>query len=169
MYLGLDHRLRCGARDVRLTGASPADATHLVGMARALWAALGWQPPTMIGGLGVAPAARVLGPANGYVVPDGSVYPPHRIAAGPERTSILEASVARDEALVVSSPHALGMPAPTLRVTANGNPLSPLARDAVSAVYACRDCRAGAPVTWRIEIESVAPDRIDAVTIAPPV
>lgn len=169
MYLGLDHRLRCGAHDVRLTGASPADAAHLAGMARPLWTALGWQPTTMIGGLGVASAARVLGPANGYAVPDGSVYPPHRIVAEPERTSVLEASVPRDEALVVSLPYALWMPAPTLRVTANGNPRSPLARDAVSAVYACRDCPAGAPVTWRIEIESVAPDRIDAVTIAPPV
>ena len=45
---------------------------------------------------------------------------------------------------------------------------APLARDAVSAVYACRDCPAGAPVTWRVEIESIDPDRVDVVTLAPP-
>ncbi len=168
MYLGLDHRLRCGARDVRLTGAQPAEATHLVGIALPLWTALGWRPPTRLGGLGVAPAARVLGPERGFAIPDGSVYPPHRIIAGPDVMRTLEASVPRDHALVVSLPYALWMPAPTLRITADGRAAAPLAGDAVSAVYACRDCPAGAPVTWRIEIESVAPDRVDVVTLAPP-
>jgi hypothetical protein len=168
VYLGLDHRLRCGERDVRLTGALPADATHLAGLALPLWAALGWQPPTRLGGLGVAPVASVLGPERGFAIPDGSAYPPHRIAAGPDAKRTLEASVPRDHALVVSLPYALWMPAPTLRVTAGGRLASPLARDAVSAVYACRDCPAGAPVTWRVEIDSVAPDRVDVVTLAPP-
>ena len=168
MYLGLDHRLHCGARDVRLTGALPADATHLVGLALPLWAALDWQPPTRLGGLGVAPVARVLGPDAGFAIPDGSVYPPHRIGAGPDAKRTLEARVPGDQTLVVSLPYALWMPAPTLRVTADGRIASPLARDAVSAVYVCRDCPAGAPVAWRVEIESVAPDRVDVVTVAPP-
>ncbi len=168
MYLGLDHRLHCGARDVRLTGAQPAGATHLVGLALPLWTALGWRPPQVLGGLGIAPAARVLGPESGFAVPDGSVYPPHRIIAGPQQASVLEATVGRDEALVVSQPYALWMPAPTLTVSANGDPVAPLARDAVSAVYVCRACPADTPVTWRVTIDSVAPGRVDVVTLAPP-
>jgi hypothetical protein len=165
MYLGLDHRLHCAARDVRLLGAMPADATHLVGIARPLWTALGAQPRMLLGGIGVAPAARVLGPATGFTAADGSVYPPHRIIAGPERMVAIEARIPADEALVVSQPYALWMPAPRLRVSINGQPASPLARDAVSAVYACRACPAGTLAAWRIEIESVAPDHIDVVTV----
>jgi hypothetical protein len=46
--------------------------------------------------------------------------------------------------------------------------LLPLASDAVSAVYLCRACPAQLPVEWRVGIASVAPERIDVVTIAPP-
>jgi hypothetical protein len=65
-------------------------------------------------------------------------------------------------------PYAPWMPAPTLTVTANGEAIAPLARDAVSAVYRCEQCDAGAPVAWRIALESAAPERIDIVTVAPP-
>jgi hypothetical protein len=168
MYLGLDQRLHCGSRDVRLIGANPAHAAHYAGLAKPLWAALGWRAPLMIGGLGVAPVARVLGPREGYAVPDGSVYPPHQIATGPVRTAEMEASVPGNEALVVSVPYAIWTPAPTLRVRANGVAQSPLARDAISAVYVCRVCDAQSPVTWRIEIDAVAPERVDVITLAPP-
>jgi len=168
VYLGLDHRLRCGPRDIRLIGAMPAGATHLAGLAQPLWTALRWRPQIVIGGLGVSPAARVLGPAAGFAVPDGATYPPHRIPAGPDRTVQIEASIPRHEALVVSLPYATWMPAPIVRVTADGEPQLALARDAVSAVYACRNCGAAAAVTWRIEIESVAPERVDIVTLASP-
>src|SRR5512144_1736988 len=77
MYLGLDRRLHCPARDVRLIGAEPADATHLVGLARPLWSALGWRPAEAIGGIGIAGAARVFHPTSGFPVPDGAAYPPH--------------------------------------------------------------------------------------------
>ena len=68
----------------------------------------------------------------------------------------------------MSQPYALWMPAPALRVSINGQPASPLARDAVSAVYVCRDCASGTPAAWRIEIDSVAPDRVDVVTVVAP-
>jgi hypothetical protein len=168
MYLGLDHRLRCGARDIRVLGATPAGAAHLIAIARPLWTALGAQPSTVLGGMGVAPVVRVLGPANGYAVADGSVYPPHRIMAGAVNRSVLEAGIPAAEAVVVSQPYAPWMPAPTLQVTVNGQPVAPIARDAVSAVYVCRECGAGTTAAWRIEIEAVAPERIDVVTIARP-
>jgi hypothetical protein len=53
-------------------------------------------------------------------------------------------------------------------VRANGVAQSPLARDAISAVYVCRVCDAQSPVTWRIEIDAVAPERVDVITLAPP-
>jgi len=168
VYLGLDHRLHCGARDVRLLGAAPADAVHLAGIALPLWAALGWRAPTTLGGLGVVPVARVLWPAEGFSVPDGSRYPPHDLVTGAVRRRALEATLPQGEALVVSLPHALWMPPPTLRVLADGHELAPLARDAISAVYACRDCAAGGAVHWRIEIDSVAPERVGIVALAPP-
>jgi hypothetical protein len=168
MYLGLDHRLHCGARDVALLGAMPSDATHLVGLAAPLWTALGARPRMLLGGVGVVPAARVLGPATGFAPADGSVYPPHSIIGGPDRTAVLEARIPTHEALVVSQPYAPWMPAPALRVSIDGRPASPLARDAVSAVYMCRDCTSGTAAAWRIEIDSVAPDRVDLVTIAVP-
>src|SRR5207249_4303002 len=111
-------RLHCRARDIRLTGALPASATHLVGIAKPLWSALGRRPPMVIGSVGVAPAARVLGPAKGFAVPDGSTYPPHEIVAGPRQKATIQASIPGNEALVVSQPYALWMPAPALRVTA---------------------------------------------------
>ena len=172
MYSGLDHRLACGGRGARpifvgLLGATPAGALHLVGMAKPLWAALGWQPRTVLGGLGVAPAARVLSPLAGFPVPDGSVYPPHAIDRTRSLALHIDAAVPRANALVVSLPYGLWMPPPAIAITANGVPQAPLARDAVSAVYACRSCADG-DVNWRIDIESVAPDRVDVVTLAPP-
>jgi hypothetical protein len=169
-YFGLDHRLRCGQRDIRLLGAAPATASHLVGLSKPLWAALGWQPMTPLGGLGIAAAARVISPATGYVVPDGSVYPPYQMPAGPARTLVLEANAPGTESLVISAPHFVWMPSPALaaKVSANGEPQPPLARDAISIVYACRRCALEKTVTWRIEIESVAPEWIDVVMLAPP-
>jgi hypothetical protein len=168
-YFGLDHRLYCGSRDIRLLGTMPATASHLVALGKPLWAALGWQPAASIGGLGIAPAARVISPATGYVVPDGSVYPPYQTPAGPARTLILEAETPAPEALVVSLPHFIWMPSPalTLKVSANGESQSPVARDAISIVYACRRCASERTVSWRVEIESVAPEWIDVVTLAP--
>jgi hypothetical protein len=168
-YFGLDHRLRCGSRDIRLLGTMPATASHLVGLGKPLWAALGWQPAASIGGLGIAPAARVISPATGYVVPDGSVYPPYQTPAGPARTLVLEAETPGTEALVVSLPHFIWMPSPALalKVSANGEPQSPVARDAISILYTCRRCASEKTVSWRVEIESVAPEWIDVVTLAP--
>jgi hypothetical protein len=168
-YFGLDHRLRCGRRDVRLLGAMPATAPHLVGLAKPLWAALGWQPAISLGGVGIAAPARIISPATGYVVADGSAYPPYQMAAGPARTLILEVDAPGNEALVISAPHFIWMPSPALtsKVSANGEPQTPLARDAISTVYACRRC-AVEPVRWRVEIESVAPEWIDVVMLAPP-
>ena len=166
LYLGLDHRLHCGRRDARLLGAEPADASHLLGIAWPLWTAFGGHPRLLLGGIGVAPAARVLGPRAAFPPPTAASIRRTGSPPGPTHTIVLEASVPADEALVVSQPYALWMPAPTLRVMANGEPVVPLARDAVSAVYKCRGCAAAAPVAWRIEIDSVAADRIDVVTVA---
>jgi len=110
----------------------------------------------------------VLWPAAGYAVPDGSRYPPHDLVTGAVQHRALEATLPQGEALVVSLPHALWMPPPTLQVFADGRELAPLMRDSISAVYACRDCAAGAAVHWRVEIDSVAPERVDIVALAPP-
>jgi hypothetical protein len=168
-YFGLDHRLRCGRRDVRLLGALPAAAPHLVGLAKPLWVALGWQPAIALGGLGIAAAARIVNPATGYVVPDGRTYPPYKMAAGPVRTLVLEADAPGNEALAISAPHFIWMPSPAmvLKVSANGEPQAALANDAISNVYVCRRC-AVESVRWRLEIESVAPEWIDVVMLAPP-
>jgi hypothetical protein len=168
MYLGLDQRLHCAAREVRLVGAAPAEALHLVGLAKPLWMALGWRAAQPIGGMGVATASRVLHPASGFAVPDGSAYPPHSIAARDERQISVDASVPANEALVVSQPYAAWMPPPRVSVSANGSPVLPLASDAVSAVYWCAKCPAQTPVEWKVGIASVAPERIDVVTLAPP-
>jgi hypothetical protein len=166
-YLGLDHRLRCGGRDVRLLGVEPTGAAHHLGLALPLWRALGRAPALALGGLGVAPVGRVLHPAVGYAVPDGRVYPPHVPGKGEPRRSEIIATLAAGEALVVSQPYALWTAPPVIAVTANGAPTSPLAQDAVSAVYLCRECARDAPVEWRIGIAAVEPGRIDVVTLAP--
>jgi hypothetical protein len=123
-YFGLDHRLRCGQRDIRLLGATPATASHLVGLSKPLWAALGWQPATAIGGLGIAAAARIISPATGYAVPDGSVYPPYQTPAGPARTLVLETNAPGAETLVISVPYFIWLPSPALtaKVSVNGEP-----------------------------------------------
>ncbi|MEP6996059.1 MAG: glycosyltransferase family 39 protein [Betaproteobacteria bacterium] len=167
-YFGLDHRLRCGSRNIRLLGAEPSSASHLVGLAKPLWAALGWQPVRWVGGLGIAPAARVIGPAAGYAVPDGTLYPPYRMPVGPVRTLQLEAVAPRNAVVVISIPYLTWTPAPVLRVTANGEPQASFARDAVSLLYACRSCASDAAVTWRVEIDSATPERVDIVMLTPP-
>jgi hypothetical protein len=128
---------------------------------------LGWQPAIAIGGLGVAPAARVIAPREGHAVPDGLTYPPYPIPAGPARAVQLDAALGGDEVLVVSFPFLTWLPEPALRVTADGQPVAPLARDTVSILYACRTCAAGAVVNWRIEFESAAPEWIDVVSLKP--
>jgi hypothetical protein len=167
-YLGLDQRLHCGGRDVRLLGADAAPAAHHVGLALPLWNALGRTPPVKLGGLGVAPVARVLNPITGFAVPDGRVYPPHAPATGAARRVELTATLPAGEAVIVSQPYALWTAPPTIGVTANGNAQAPLANDAVSAVYLCRACARDAPVEWRIGIDAVEPERVDVVTLAAP-
>jgi hypothetical protein len=166
-YFGLDHRLHCGARNIRLTGTTPATAAHLVALAKPQWSALGWQPSTTMGGLGIANAAQVLSPEQGYAVPDGSVYPPFTRPQAPSRTLTLNAESGAGEALVISMPYYIWMPPAALKVEANGKRLPPTSRDAISTVYTCRRCAADNGVKWRIEIDSVAPEWIDVVTIAP--
>lgn len=166
VYLGLDHRLRCGMREVRLAGVDPSAAVHLVGLALPAWQSLGWTPPIALGGIGVTRAAHVLWPARGLPPPDGSVYPPPAIPPLPLRTVTVEATVAGGEALVVALPYVPWMIPPQIAVAANGIARTPLARDAVAAVYACGECPG--VTAWRITIASSAPERVDVVTIAPP-
>lgn len=166
VYLGLDHRLRCGKVDVRLAGIEPAGGAHLVGLAQPAWKALGWTPPIALGGIGVAPAAHPLWPAQGLPPPDGSVYPPAAIAAAPRRTVTVEATVPAHEALVVALPYVPWMMPPLVSVTANGSARAPLARDVAAAVYACSECPGA--IAWRITITSSAPERVDVVTLAAP-
>jgi hypothetical protein len=168
VYLGLDHRLRCGILDVHLAGIEPAAGIHLVGIARPAWRALGWTPPITLGGIGVTHAAEVLWPTRGLPPPDGSVYPPPAIAPLPMRTVAIDAALQGDRALVVAQPYVPWMIPPRVEVTANGVARAPLARDVAAAVYACRECVGTAAVAWRISIASSAPERIDIVTIAPP-
>lgn len=166
VYLGLDHRLRCGILDVRLAGVEPATGSHLVGIAMPGWRALGWTPPNRLGGIGVTHAAEILWPTRGLPPPDGSVYPPAAIAALPARTVAIDAAVQGDRALVVAFPYVPWMSPPQIEVTANGIAREPVARDVAAAVYACRECVGAAAVAWRIVIHSSAPERVDVVTIA---
>jgi hypothetical protein len=167
VYLGLDHRLRCGILDVRLAGIEPATGGHLVGIAMPAWRALSWTPPIRLGGIGVTHAAEVLWPARGLPPPDGSVYPPTAIAPSPMRAVTVEAAVQGDRALVVAFPYVPWMIPPQIEVAANGIAREPVSRDAAAAVYACRECVGAAAVAWRIVIHSSAPERVDVVTIAP--
>ncbi|HEX3631651.1 MAG TPA: glycosyltransferase family 39 protein [Casimicrobiaceae bacterium] len=167
VYLGLDHRLRCGILDVHLAGVEPTAAAHLVGIARPAWRALGWTPPAYLGGIGATHAAEVLWPTRGLPPPDGSVYPPPAIAPLPIRTVAIDAAVPGDRALVVAFPYVPWMIPPQVEVTANSVARAALARDAAAAVYACRECIGAAAVAWRISITSSAPERVDVVTIAP--
>ena len=168
VYLGLDHRLRCGILDLRLAGVEP-HARHLVGIARPAWRALGWTPPTWLGGIGVTDAAEVLWPMRGLAPPDGSVYPPAVVAAAtPIRIVAVDALAPGVRALVVAQPYVPWMMPARIEVSANGAARGPLARDVAAAVYVCGECPAAAVVAWRIVIHSAAPERVDLVTIAPP-
>jgi len=166
-YFGLDHRLACGAHDVRLLGAMPETATHLVGLASPLWAALGWKPPLTVGGMGVAPVAKVIAPKEGHAVPNGLTYPPYPIPSGPARAVRLDAVLGSDEVLVISFPFITWLPEPVLRVTVDGQPVRPIGRDAVSVLYACHACATKAMVNWHIEFESAAPEWIDVLSVKP--
>ncbi|MEP6998508.1 MAG: glycosyltransferase family 39 protein [Betaproteobacteria bacterium] len=168
VYLGLDHRLRCGILDVHLAGIEPAAGVHLVGLAGPAWRALGWTPAFDLGGLGVSHAAEVLWPPRGLPPPDGSIYPPPTIASLPVRSVAVDAVIPGDQALIIGQPYAPWMIPPQIDVTANDIARAPLARDVAAAVYACRECVGATAVAWRISISSSAPERVDIVTIAPP-
>jgi hypothetical protein len=168
IYLGLDHRLRCGVLDVHIAGIEPASGAHLVGLARPAWRALGWTPPIELGGIGVTRAARVLWPAQGLSPPDGSAYPPLAIAPEPLRSVAIDAALPRDQALIVAQPWVPWMSPAQIDVTVNGMARAPLARDAAAAVYACGDCAGDATVAWRVTVRSLAPERVDIVAIARP-
>ncbi|MGH8714786.1 MAG: hypothetical protein ACREYB_12340, partial [Casimicrobiaceae bacterium] len=168
VYLGLDHRLRCGALAIALAGVEPAAGAHLVGLALPAWNALGWTPPTRLGGIGVTPVAHALWPTHGLPPPDGSVYPPPAIAPAPMREVAVEALLPGDEAMVVAFPYVPWMLPPRIAVTANGIARQPLAQDNAAAVYACSECSGRAEAAWRITIASSAPERVDVVSIAPP-
>ncbi len=167
-YFGLDQRLACGTRDVRLLGAAPASATHLVGLGKPLWSALGWRPAVVIAGLGVASAARIIAPHDGRAVPNGLTYPPYPIPARPAQAVQLQAALPADEALIISFPFRAWLSEPVVRVSVDGQPVAPLARDAVSILYACRPCAASTTVHWRVEFETAMPEWIDVVSLRPP-
>ena len=167
VYLGLDHRLRCGIVDIRLAGAEPA-ATHLVGIARPAWRALGWTPPSRLGGIGVTDAAEILWPMRGLPPPDGSDYPPALIPSTPIRTVSIDAAVPGSRAVVVAQPYVPWMMPAQIEASANGVARAPLSRDVAAAVYVCAECGAAAAAAWRIVIHSAAPERVDVVTIAAP-
>lgn len=166
VYLGLDHRLRCGILDVHLAGIEPAAGVHLVGLARPAWRSLGWTPPVYLGGIGVTHVAEVLWPARGLPPPDGSVYPPAAIAPAHTPVVSLDATLPGDRALIIAAPYVPWMAPPQIEVTANGIARAPLARDVAATVFACGECAGSAAVAWRISINSSAPERVDVVTIA---
>ncbi len=63
VYLGLDHRLRCGMLEVQLAGIEPAAAAHLVGPRPARMERAGLDAADFgLGGIGVAPVANALWP-----------------------------------------------------------------------------------------------------------
>lgn len=168
VYGGLDQQLICQRHDAQLTGAAPTGALHWVGLAMPLWRALGGQPQLRLGGLGLAPATRVLWPPEGMPIRDARVYPPRTPRAGPSRQVVIEAELRVSEALVVSAPLGMWMAPPRIEVSIDGTPAMPLAQDAVSAVYRCGRCEASAVARWTISVDSAAPEWIDVVTTSAP-
>ncbi len=168
MYVGLPQRLHCPQVDMRLLGTQPNDVTHVVGLPRAAWRALGWQPSQFLGGIGVSSSVRALWPAAGLSPSDGSVYPPTIIGSSAPTDSVIDVRLSPGDALVVSQPYIPWMASPGIQVTANGVAQTPRFRDVVSTVYACGDCAGGASIAWHIGLRSSAPERIDIVALPAP-
>lgn len=153
-------RLACARGDVHIGGAA-ADRHHWLGLSRALLARVGVTPVRRIGPFGLLPAQPV-GTAAPIVPPPQPVYPPRMPPASPQTPPLRARLSASGHLAVTNLAYGLGA-APVVSVTLDGRHAEPVARDALTAVYACRGCAAGSQAEVVIEVAAGQYPAVDVV------
>lgn len=169
----LESKLKCAAPpDIRLGGIEPREATHLAGLSRVLLRGVSEEsaPANAIaraGPLTLFSAKQVLSPLRGETTAAPGTYPPARPAVGTPERFTLQFDARCDEIVVVTNMYYPFAPDPKVDATLNGIPVAPIAADAVSTLYACKDASPESAASWRLSIASPAPDRVDVISVVP--
>jgi hypothetical protein len=162
----LETRLRCKERpDLRLGGAAPAEAEHLVGVSSTVMAKVPLPSSQRIGPLALLPAVQTLNPVTGIAVPDHRAYPPIPLEYGPAQERVLRFDAGGDEAVLVTNLSFALAPDPQVSASVDGNDVPAAARDGLMTAFVCPACDPGARYRWTVNIRATAPDRIDVVTV----
>ncbi len=158
-------REACDVARLRLGGAAER---HWVGVPRAIWSALEWSPRVTIASLGVfeARADAVAATAIGHAISDPHRYPMRETISGPVVTREYRIEAPSDHVLLV------GRLTPALAtfhvevVTADGQPVSALYRDAFAQAFRGRGANT-ATTTWTVQVTTNDPAWIDVVAFGP--
>jgi hypothetical protein len=164
----IEARLACkDASHIYLGGKGAPDSTHWAGISRAIVDTLHLPISVWIGPVGATSIVQAIQPTTGTPVPTLQQYPPATDRNDPGVESTVEFDAASDEIVIVTNMYFTFSPAPVVDATANGIPVSAVARDQVSSAYICAICGLDARIRWRLAITAPALDRIDIVTIGP--
>ena len=67
--------------------------------------------------------------------------------------------------VIVTNMYYVFEPDPQVVAVLNGNTVQPAASDALSAAYVCNDAAPESAASWRLQIASPLPDRVDVITV----
>jgi hypothetical protein len=169
----LETKLKCSAPPViNLGGTEPRDATHVAGISRLVLRgsvkdSARADAVARAGPLGLFPVKRIVNPIKGESTAPPGTYPPTRSTFGAPERFALQFDARCDEVVVVTNMYYWFATNPGVDAVLNGNPVQPMATDAVSAAYACKDASPESTATWQLSIASPAPERVDVITVIP--
>jgi len=151
----MDMRLACARADVHL-GGDEAQRTHWLGLSRAMFAHSGVQPARRIGPIGLV-TAHPLSAGPPIMPPDRPLYPVYQPQVQTPTAHQMSVPMNAGDHLAISNLAFALVADPQVTVKVAGIALEPMARDSVSAVYACSACADGT----MLDIEIVSGDFAD--------
>jgi hypothetical protein len=162
--VGLDALLSCGRMEQIALGGTGA-GTHLVGITRPAWGAVGANPKCWTGPLGIVASEGPFWPAApGQVIADGNRYFPREVAKGPALERTIAFATPGPGIIVVTNLLFGYERVASLSASAAGRDAGAVFTDAVSWIYT-QDRATPGPIEWQFRVAATSESAIDIAFI----
>jgi hypothetical protein len=161
--LGLDALFACNDRShLSLAGSV---GPHVVGMTRRFWQELRAAPSCWIGSLGITSHVTPLVDHEAIGIADGARYLPRTATRASPAPITFTVSTTANAAVLVTNVLGEYERFAVTQATADGQRVSPVATNDVSALYVAGGERDARPVQWTLTVATTDPRAIDVVAI----
>jgi hypothetical protein len=164
--LNVDSMIRCDRTpSLELSGQTPRDRLHLIGLPRAFWSVLNRAPTCWLGPLGITQTAQVVWPPTSIPQMSPRTYYPRPFFSGPSVTKTVTFGALPSEAVVITNV-VFGYTAWEIEsVEANGSKVEPTLKTEMSRLYVFQALPTLTTVRWRIIYTTPDPGKVDIATV----